>query len=247
MKKVLSHIGTLMLLAVFSTVFALPAFAQEYIKTTEIRKSDLYLTPALTTVTATDPALVTNDSAVISEVTLSPAMRQVILESVQAGKLPDKNDVKGLSPEEKAAVVAEIERILKEKADAEEAKPKGGFIQNVFSEYLVQFLALVVSLVGVVLAVSGFSIAASKKKKHISKYMNEIDDAFNSFKWKSKRCEAELYRLHDIIEEKLKEGKLDESSYQLLSNRIEKYLKEVQDVDGIPNHIKNLSKDIDKT
>lgn len=103
-------------------------------------------------------------------------------------------------------------------------------LENWISEYWVQFLALLVGLIGVFLAVSGYSIAASKKKKSISTLINEIDDTFESFKWKSKRCEAELYRLQDVMDEKLKGGKLDESAYHLLVNRIEKYLKEVQDV-----------------
>jgi len=84
------------------------------------------------------------------------------------------------------------------------------------------------------LAVTGFTIAGAKKKKSVSKFINDIDDTFASFKWKSKRCEAELYRLQDLIEDKLKAGKIDESSYHLLMNRIEKYLKEIKEVDGNP-------------
>lgn len=104
-----------------------------------------------------------------------------------------------------------------------------------FSAYWVQFLALLVSLIGVALAVTGFTVAGSKKKKSISKLINDIDDTFDSFKWKSKRCEAELYRLQDLIEDKLKEGKIDEGAYHLLSNRIEKYLKEISEIEGRPD------------
>lgn len=223
MKNFLYKFSAVSVLAALSFVTAAPVFAQE-IKNTNYRTLD----SSFTTLTTTDTA--TKDTTF----TMSPAMRELVVESVQQGELPTKGEMKGLTEEQKAAVLAEVERLLKEKEAQEEPK-NGGPLQNIFSEYWVQFLALVVSVIGVALAVSGFSLAASKKKKHISKFMNEIDDAFSSFKWKSKRCEAELYRLHDIIEEKLKEGKLDESSYQLLSNRIEKYLKEVQDVDGIPN------------
>ncbi len=215
------------MLAVLSFAIATPVFAEEP-KTIYYRQVDSSLSNLTTTTAATDAT--TQDPTF----TMSPKMRELVVESVQKGEHPTKNEMKGLTEEQKAAVTAEVERLLKEK-EAQNQTQKGGPLQNVFSEYWVQFLALVVSVIGVALAVSGFSLAAAKKKKHISKYMNEIDDAFSSFKWKSKRCEAELYRLHDIIEEKLKEGKLDESSYQLLSNRIEKYLKEVQDVDGIPN------------
>lgn len=225
MDNVLKKISTGAILAAFCFANAATVFAQE-IKSTNYRALDssfTFIEPTATTTETSDASL-----------TMSPKMRELVVESVQEGELPTKNEMKGLTEEQKAAVTAEVERLLKEK-EAQNQAQKGGPLQNVFSEYWVQFLALVVSVIGVALAVSGFSLAAAKKKKHISKYMNEIDDAFSSFKWKSKRCEAELYRLHDIIEEKLKEGKLDESSYQLLSNRIEKYLKEVQDVDGIPN------------
>ncbi len=171
---------------------------------------------------------------------LNPDAKKLVDESVAAGHLPTDQQLKKFPPDMKELILAEVERQLLAKQQTQEQpqQQNGNWFNDIFSEYGVQFLALLVSLVGVILAISGFSLANSKKKKHIAKFMNEIDDAFNSFKWKSKRCEAELYRMHDIIEEKLKEGKLDESSYQLLSTRIEKYLKEIQDVDGIPNSIK---------
>lgn len=103
--------------------------------------------------------------------------------------------------------------------------------QSFLSEYWVQFWALVVGLIGVFLAVTGFSFANRKKRKSVSRFINEIDNTFESFKWKSKRCEAELYHLHDVVDEKLKDGKIDESAYNLLIDRIDKYMKEVQEVD----------------
>lgn len=111
-----------------------------------------------------------------------------------------------------------------------DAKPQQGF-QSFISEYWVQFLALVVSLVGVFFAVTGFTFAGQKKKKSVASFINQIDDTFASFKSKSKRCEAELYRIEDLIEDQLKNGKIDESSYELLTKRIQKYLKEVQEID----------------
>jgi hypothetical protein len=114
---------------------------------------------------------------------------------------------------------------------SQETVPPSQSIESFISAYWIGFLALIVSLIGVVLGVSGFSMAASKKKKSISSLMNEIDDTFASFKWKSKRCEAELYRLHDLVDDKLKGGKIDEASYQVLTNRIDKYLTEIKELD----------------
>lgn len=111
-------------------------------------------------------------------------------------------------------------------------------IESFITEYWVQFLALIVSLIGVGLAVTGFTFAGRKKKKSVSKFLNSIDDTFAAFKWKSKRCEAELYRLHDLVDEQLKKGKLDESSYELLHKRIERYLAEIKEIDNLPPHLK---------
>jgi hypothetical protein len=115
-----------------------------------------------------------------------------------------------------------------EKKNAKEDQLEAGQLQNVFSEYWVQFLALIVSVIGVGLAVSGFSLVNKNKQKNLKKFLHEIDDAYTSYKWKTKRCEAELYRLLDLIEDELKEGKIDESTYGLLEKRINKYLDEIK-------------------
>lgn len=117
-------------------------------------------------------------------------------------------------------------------------KRKASDIESFFSEYWVQFIALVVSFFGVGLAVTGFTVAGSKKKKSVSKFLHQIDDTFAAFKWKSKRCEAELYRLHDLVDEQLKAGKVDEGTYQLLMNRIDRYLAEIKEIDNLPPHLK---------
>lgn len=93
-------------------------------------------------------------------------------------------------------------------------------------------IAIVVSIISGLAAVMGFSVSSHKKKRAISKYMEEIDATFSEYKWKSKRCEAELYRLRDLLEERLKKGKVDESLYDLLTKRIDKYLREIQDLPG---------------
>ena len=91
-------------------------------------------------------------------------------------------------------------------------------------------IAIVVSICSGLAAVMGFSVSSHKKKRAISKYMEEIDATFSEYKWKSKRCEAELYRLRDLLEERLKKGKIDESLYELLTKRIDKYLREIQEL-----------------
>lgn len=128
----------------------------------------------------------------------------------------------------------EIINRLTDTAETASKHTTGGWaarMEKMFSEYWVQFLALVVSLIGLILGVTGFSLANKKKRKYLKRYMHEIDDAYSSYKLKTKRCEAELYRLQDQIEDQLKDGKIDENTYHLLEKRIEKYLDEIKRAD----------------
>ncbi len=97
---------------------------------------------------------------------------------------------------------------------------------------LVRWIAdnagLVVTFLALIVAASGFTFAARRKQRSISKYINQIDDTYSEYKMKAKRCEAELYRLRDIVDEELKQGKLDDSAYGLLMQRIENYMVEIQ-------------------
>jgi len=103
---------------------------------------------------------------------------------------------------------------------------------------------------GVILAVLG-AIAASigyfvskRKSKLTTHYFKEIDDVYSSYKLKGYRCEAELYRVRDMISEDFKGGKMDEGSFQLLDGRVEKYLSEVREgiinqrFGGMPENLK---------
>jgi len=237
-------------LSLFVTAMIFSSFAATgYAKPTPTLQQNLTFTrvsPIMTSMTqaTTDtPDPKTDDKNPDPSSTLTPVEQAVVNDYVTAGYVPTDEQLKKFPPPERQKIIAEVIRELQLKqtsATQENGNANGGLLHNVFSEYGLQILALIISLFGVILAVSGFSMANSKKKKHISKFMNDIDDAFNSYKWKSKRCEAELYRLHDMIEDKLKDGQLDESSYQLLSSRIEKYLKEIHEVD-MPKNIHTAS------
>jgi hypothetical protein len=89
-------------------------------------------------------------------------------------------------------------------------------------------LGVILATFALIIAVSGFTFATRRKQRSISKYINQIDDTYSEYKMKAKRCEAELYRLRDIIDDQLKEGKLDDSAYRLLMQRIENYMVEIQ-------------------
>lgn len=95
-------------------------------------------------------------------------------------------------------------------------------------KFIVDNLATIVAVLTVLTAISGFTFAAKRKQKSISKYINQIDDTYSEYKMKAKRCEAELYRLKDIIDDQLKTGKIDEGAYHLLMGRIEGYMVDIQ-------------------
>jgi len=117
----------------------------------------------------------------------------------------------------------EEKKIADQKAEAEKKSPPVTMPRIPW-----ETIAVVVSIFSGVCAILGFSFSGHRKKRAISKYMGEIDTTFEEFKMKSKRCEAELYRLHDVLEDELKKGKIDESLFDLLSKRIDKYIAEVQ-------------------
>lgn len=99
-------------------------------------------------------------------------------------------------------------------------------------------IALVISILSGVAAITGFSLTSHNRKRAISKYMEKIDSTFANFKWQSKQCESELYSLRSELEDNLKKGKVDESLYELLTKRIDKYLKDIQEA-GVPDGATN--------
>jgi len=121
---------------------------------------------------------------------------------------------------------------------------RGSFLKSL-GQFIVDQAQVLLGILALLLAATGFTFAAKRKQRSIAKYINEIDNTYSEFKMKSKRCEAELYRLRDIVDEQLKNGKLDEGAYQLLMNRIEGYMVEVQKqivnekFGGLPENLKN--------
>ncbi|MFC1655797.1 hypothetical protein ACFL3C_02930 [Patescibacteria group bacterium] len=112
-----------------------------------------------------------------------------------------------------------------EKANNKNESP--GLLKKLF-KLITDNAGLVITLLALVVAASGFTFAAKRKQRSISKYINQIDDTYSEYKMKAKRCEAELYRLRDIVDDELKNGKLDDSAYGLLMQRIENYMVDIQ-------------------
>lgn len=108
---------------------------------------------------------------------------------------------------------------------------------------------VILAILGACAAIIGY-FAQRKKSTVTTGYFKDIDNAYTTFKMKGYRCEAELYRLRDIITEDFKQGNMDENAFQLLDNRIEKYLSEIREniinekFGGMPAHLKDSLKNM---
>ena len=87
-------------------------------------------------------------------------------------------------------------------------------------QVVLGILGIVVSIVFVVVAF----FSSRRKRGQLKNLLNEIDEAFFQFKRNSRRCEAELYRLKDIVLEQYKSGTINEGSYVILNERIDDYI-----------------------
>jgi hypothetical protein len=105
--------------------------------------------------------------------------------------------------------------------------------------------------IGVILIVVGGATGwflSRRKRGRVKKLIDDIDTVYSSFKMKSRRCEAELYRLKDMILDEFKNGRIDDNSYAILDKRIEDYLREVREqivnerFGGIPGQLRDSLK-----
>lgn len=103
---------------------------------------------------------------------------------------------------------------------------------------------VILAILGMIAGTVGY-IISRKKGRVTTTYFKQIDSVYSTFKMKSYRLEAELYRLRDMVTEDFKEGKLDQSSFTLLEERIEKYLSEIREqildeqFGGLPGNLKS--------
>lgn len=112
-------------------------------------------------------------------------------------------------------------RNVVENAIQERRQPRGFQLSSLFS-----WEALGV-IIPIAMAVGGWYFFKQRKGK-LKDYFEKIDDTYGKFKTEGNRCEVELHTLKQTIEHELKEGKVEEGTYQLLAARIERYLKEVR-------------------
>lgn len=86
-------------------------------------------------------------------------------------------------------------------------------------------MGVILLVVGVV----GGWVITQRKNRLVKKLLNDIDNVYSTFKMKSRRCEAELYRLKDVALDEFKAGRINETTFQILDGRIDNYLKEIRE------------------
>jgi len=98
-------------------------------------------------------------------------------------------------------------------------------IGNLISPEILGLIIAVISLLG-----GGIAWYMTRRRKGRARtLLDEVDEVYTRFKLNSRRCEAELYRIKDITLEKLKMGKIDESSYGIIKERVDEYLHEIRE------------------
>jgi hypothetical protein len=91
----------------------------------------------------------------------------------------------------------------------------------------LQVILAVVGIAVSIILVGAAYYNSCRKRGKLKNLLDEIDEAFFRFKRNSRRCEAELYRLKDIVLEQYKSGIINEGSYVILNERIDDYISKL--------------------
>jgi len=97
--------------------------------------------------------------------------------------------------------------------------------------FSLESLNFIIALLGLVITVALLGIAwfrARRKRVVIKALLNEIDDVYSKFKMNRLKCEEELSRLRNTILEDLTDGKITQENYDIMNERIQKYMGELR-------------------
>jgi hypothetical protein len=86
-------------------------------------------------------------------------------------------------------------------------------------------------IIGIVMTSVGSAVGwhlKTGRKRRLGTLLDKVDKLYLSFKENTGKCESALYDFKDLVASDLKQGRIDESSFQILDNRIDKYLAEVK-------------------
>lgn len=143
-------------------------------------------------------------------------------------KLEEGDPVGAEALAKEAASEAAAARIARE-SEPENPSPESGSGLT----WSVELVAGIVSIGGAGLGLVGWLARARSARRRgrilFRKLLEEVDDAYGSFKMNSRRCEAELLRLKAEVLAGFKEGVIEEGDFHTLDSRIDTYIREVRE------------------
>lgn len=90
-----------------------------------------------------------------------------------------------------------------------------------------------IEITGLLLAIAGIVYGiyeARKRRVTLRNYLHRLDDTFNTYSSQSQECERKLYEYKEEIDKLLEQGKLPETQYNVLRERVESYLKKIKGI-----------------
>jgi hypothetical protein len=67
-----------------------------------------------------------------------------------------------------------------------------------------------------------------KKRRRLRKYLDKIDETYETHKNNFDECESELKKLRDTIKSEVKDGKIEENHFLILNSRIREHIKDIR-------------------
>ncbi|MCK5562392.1 MAG: Ig-like domain-containing protein, partial [Thermoplasmata archaeon] len=112
----------------------------------------------------------------------------------------------------------------------------------------------ILTIVGTVVATLIGFFRLRRKESKLRRYLDKIDDTFNSYKMNAQTCEKELIDLKETIKAEYKAGKIIDNHYLILDRKIDDHLKEMRIISMKDSEIlhdystrnKNIKKKTDK-
>ena len=101
-------------------------------------------------------------------------------------------------------------------------------------------MSAVISVIGVLGGVAGYFIR-SRKRRMVSHYLAKIDSIHNDYAVDREECRRQLQQLKREVIEKLNKGKIEESQFSLIDQRITDHLKDLAEQHVAPGTATSVS------
>ncbi len=90
-----------------------------------------------------------------------------------------------------------------------------------------EFVGAIIAIFALSAGLVGWFLSRKERSK-TSKYLKEINRAFNEYKGNAGKCEEALYGIKEKVERDFAHGRIKESAFSILDSKLDKYLSEVR-------------------